>query len=161
MNVVIKISLEELSWFLWISITNWISLNFCSQHYLTFSDPAHVPLCQGSGSGYERGSASFWKRTLLCHRWLHHDCVQGDQGHWHTASQVCDMISFHVVKTLMCYFTCLIQGYRFWRYIVPWVKDDIILLETAVGACAAWDDVMLLLEHALRLWRDMTNFPKS
>lgn len=56
---------------------------------LTFVDPAHVPLCQGSGSGYERGFASFWKRTLLRHRWLHHDCVQGDQGHWHTALQVC------------------------------------------------------------------------
>lgn len=54
-----------------------------------FSDPAHVPLCQGSGSWYERGSTPFWERALLCHRWLHHDCVQGDQGHWHIAPQVC------------------------------------------------------------------------
>lgn len=125
---------------------------------LTFSDPAHVPLCQGPGSGYERGSAPFWERTLLCHRWLHHDCVQGDQRHWHTASQVCPGF-FSCCKDTDALFHMFNSGLQILKVRHSLSnRDDIILLETAVGACAAWDDVMLLLQHALRLWRDMSNF---
>lgn len=161
MNVVIKISLEELSWFLWISITNWFSLNFCSQHLIWLFQIQHMYRCaRVQGLDTSEGLLLFGKEHFYV-----------IDGYTMTVSrEIRDIdtlppkyvqVSFHAVKTLMCYFTCLIQGYRFWSYIFPWVKDDIILLETAVGACAAWDDVMLLLQHARRLWRDMTNFPQS
>ena len=51
-------------------------------------DSAHVPLCQGAGFGHQRGSAAVWEGALLRHRRLHHDGVQGDQGHRHAAPQV-------------------------------------------------------------------------
>lgn len=62
-------------------------------------------------------------------------------------------VSSAAVKTLMNCFKWWIQGYRFWRSVIPWIKGDIILLETAVGACAAWDDVILLLQNTLTLER--------
>lgn len=54
----------------------------------TITDSAHVPLCQGAGPGHQRGSAAVWEGALLRYRRLHHDRLQGDQGHRHTALQV-------------------------------------------------------------------------
>lgn len=51
-------------------------------------DPAHVPLCQSPGPGHQRGSAAVWEGAFLRHRRLHHDRLQGDQGHRHPATQV-------------------------------------------------------------------------
>lgn len=65
-------------------------LNLRCKHFVvpTVSDPAHVPLRPGPGSGHQRGSAALRQGALLRDRRLHHDRVQGDQGHRHAASQV-------------------------------------------------------------------------